>query len=273
MPVENSAWVIPVIKEAYDHRKEILSTWERISAALFGKKRRVIFTGMPGVGKTVLLDHLSGKAFNQGYQPPLTSTVVEAGKMRTRKERVRISVIPGQEAASRLVALNELFLGKKPVDGVVHVVANGFITLRGSATERALVEEGKLTTIDQYRAHQLRQELQDLEATCQIVRQSLLKHHKPTWMLIAVSKADLFYESVRQAENYYSPGGSGQFVDRLRRLQDQVGRDNFTWDAAPVSTWLEDFEWNKEKRLSILKTNDRDYLVASFAKQLERFCE
>lgn len=273
MPVENSVWLIPVAKEAYDHRQEILSTWERISAALFGKKRSVIFTGMPGVGKTVLFDHLSGKAYNQGYQPPLTSTVVEAGRMRTRKERVRISVIPGQEAANRLVALNELFLGKRAVNGVVHVVANGFITLRGSTAKQVLVEEGKLTTIDQYRAHQLRQELQDLDATCQIVRQSLLKHRKPTWMLIAVSKADLYYESIAQVESYYSPSGTGPVVDRLRKLQDQVGRDNFSWDAAPVSAWLEDFEWNNEKRLSILKPDDRDYLVSKFARHLERFCE
>src|SRR5205085_1980084 len=212
MAVETTSWVLPVAQEAYKHRKEVLSAWNRITTFLFGSKKAIAFTGTAGAGKTVLFDHLTGLAYKPGYVPPLTSQSVEIGKVAAPKKRIRVSVIPGQEAPPRVYAINNIFLGKKPVDGVIHVVSNGFIETRSQAARETLIKEGNLTTLEQYREHQLGQELIDIDSTCELIRQTIYKHHKPTWMLIAVAKADLYYESIAQAERYYSPHGDSRFV-------------------------------------------------------------
>ncbi|HUK91999.1 MAG TPA: hypothetical protein VLZ81_16485, partial [Blastocatellia bacterium] len=117
MPIENVSWMLPAAKELYQRRDEITGAWEKITALLLGKKRSIAFTGMAGVGKTVLFDHLTGKAYKQGYTPPSTSLVKEAGKVSFQKKRIHITVIPGQDSMPRLEAVDEIFFGKKGVDG------------------------------------------------------------------------------------------------------------------------------------------------------------
>lgn len=273
MPVEPSSWVLPVAKEAYDHREEILSAWGRLTALLLGKKKSIAFTGMSGIGKTVLYDHLSGKAFKQGYSPPLTSQALETGKLSKPKKRIHISVIPGQDAPPRQDAIEKIFSGKNAVDGVIYVVANGFAEVRSQQAKEVLINTTKLSTIDQYRDFHLGQELKSLDSTCELIRQSIHRHQKPSWMLVAVAKIDLYYESIKQAEAYYSPYGNSRFVDRIKQLQSQVGTDAFSWDTVPVCTWLEDFKWNTETCYSTLKPYQRDYFLSAFAKHLEQYCE
>lgn len=272
MVIEHASWLLPAAKEAYKSREEIASVWERIDATLFGRKKNIAFTGMAGVGKTVLFDHLSGKAYMPGYTPPPKSESAERGKIAAQKKRLRVSVIPGQPAFPRMEELDKLFRGKKAVDGVVHVAASGFIDLRNAAAESALVEAG-VNTIAAFRKSQLQRELDDLNDTCEIIRQAIYKHRKPAWMLIAVTKADLYYGEVAEVERYYSPDGISKFIDRLKELQHQVGTDSFSWDALPVCSWLEDFHWNKQTQPSVLKPNQRDHYLAIFAKRLESYCE
>jgi hypothetical protein len=272
MVIEHASWLLPAAREAYKSREEIASGWGRIYATLFGGKKNIAFTGMAGVGKTVLFDHLTGTAYKPGYAPPPKSESAERGKIASRKKRLRVSVIPGQPAFPRLEELDKLFRGKKAVDGVIHVVASGFIDLRNAAAESALVETG-VSTIKDFRRSQLLRELEDLEATCEIIRQAIYKHRKPAWMLLAVTKADLYYDEMAEVERYYSPDGRSRFIDRLKELQRQVGTDSFGWDALPVCSWLEDFHWNKQTQPSVLKPNQRDHYLAIFAKRLESYCE
>jgi ABC-type phosphate/phosphonate transport system ATPase subunit len=149
MPIEHGSWMLPAAEQAYKHRKEILSAWERLTAFLFGKRKAIAVTGMAGAGKTVLFDHLSGLAYKQGYTPPFTSVAVESGKLKSRKKRIGMSVIPGQSAPPRLFALNDIFLGKKPVNGVIHVVSNGFIELRSREAKETLIKTAGLATLEQ----------------------------------------------------------------------------------------------------------------------------
>jgi putative ribosome biogenesis GTPase RsgA len=66
----------PLIKELFKNRDDIKNVWNKV----FGKKR-IVFTGLSGAGKSVLLDFLSGKGFAQGYKPPKPSQSVEKGKL------------------------------------------------------------------------------------------------------------------------------------------------------------------------------------------------
>jgi energy-coupling factor transporter ATP-binding protein EcfA2 len=56
------SWVVPAAKAIYDHREDILTGWDFVKRWL-GSGKHLVFTGMPGSGKTVLLDYLSGAAF------------------------------------------------------------------------------------------------------------------------------------------------------------------------------------------------------------------
>jgi Fe2+ transport system protein B len=273
MVLEHSAWLLPAAKEAYKNRDEIKSLWSRISTYFLGKKSSLAVTGMAGVGKTVLFDHLSAKAYKRGYKPPGRSEDEESGKVSAEGQRIGFRTIPGQSAKPRREALDHIFLGKKPVDGVIHVVANGFIEIRKQVSRQAHIKDAGLDTLEKFRAFYMKEDLKDLHETCEIIRQSFQKHRKPSWVLVAVTKADLFYGSIEQAEKHYSPEGDGEFSQRMKLLQSQIGSDNIRWEALPVCAWLEDFQWNGEQQPSLLKPDERDHYIALFAEQLERYCE
>src|SRR4051812_36762858 len=115
-------WTIPtaVGVQAYKHREEILSIWKRVSRYLRGEKAIIAVTGMPGTGKTVLLDHLTGRA-KEDYRPPGKSLRVESRLRRTKgmhRLRILFEVIPGQETPIRIQGLDDLFNAKRPVAGL-----------------------------------------------------------------------------------------------------------------------------------------------------------
>jgi hypothetical protein len=265
------SWVLPAAEGAYKHREEIQGAWKKFTEWWSGK--HLAFTGMPGVGKTVLFDHLSGKAYKRDYKPPATSLSKETGKVSPSRKSLKVTVIPGQESPSRHVAVEELFQGKHPVDGVVHVVANGFSEIRNRVAKQALIDDAKLTTLELYREDQLKQELADLASTCELIRRANRNHRKPAWMIVAVTKIDLYYDQLAQAERYYSPFGKSAFVDRMAQLAGHLGTDNFKWDAVPVCAWPEDFEWNGSTTRTALSSRARDHYLGLLAALLEDYSE
>lgn len=266
-------WLIPLAKEAYDHRSDIISGWDRIVTLLLGRKKTIVFTGMGGVGKTVLFDHLSGTAFDKNYEPPQEmSQAIEIGKMPARRKRIKISVLPGQESRPRLQAINELFYGDKPINGVVHVVANGFIELRSPEARQELIEKYGLDTLLRFREHQLREEVEDFDATCDVIRQSAQKHRMPNWMIVVVNKCDLYSSDLEAARAHYATGTNSPFRIRLSQLQQQLGFDNFRWTIAPACSWLDDFTWNGNTTKVQLNVSQRNHLLFRLSATLEQYC-
>ena len=107
---------------------------ERASRLLRHRYPTVAVTGMTGVGKTRLADRLSRRASAQSSAEEagqeVGSAVMERRTRRTARLRgYRFRVVPGENAATRLGALDEVF-HDEPVDGVLHVVANGHATPR-----------------------------------------------------------------------------------------------------------------------------------------------
>lgn len=268
-------WAIPAAGQAYEHREEIATAWESLVSLLFGKKRSIAITGMAGAGKTVLLDHLSGKAFDRSYAPAGTSKAAEQSKMPAGKRRLRLTTVPGQDSRPRVETLDELFTDDHAVDGVIHVVCNGFVTTREPNAERVLLEDLNLTSVQKYRDHQMGEELRDLEDTCDLIRASIRRTKSPKWILVAVTKVDLFHEvdQLRAAEQYYGVAAKSRFADRLRLLQNQIGSDNLDWGATPVCAWLDDFRWGGVTRHSRLTEAQRNALLTGFAKTLEGYCD
>ena len=133
---EHLTWLLPALKESYKSREDFKEIWRKS----FGKQN-IVFTGLAGAGKSVLFDYLRGEGFKQGYKPPKPSQSVEKGKIRKSNKRMAISVLPGQTDSPRLKGINDIFLDKKAVDGVIHVVCNGFIEVRDKTAREILMSK------------------------------------------------------------------------------------------------------------------------------------
>jgi hypothetical protein len=60
---------------------------------------------------------------------------------------------------------------------------------------------------------------------------------------------------------------------RLRRLSNQVGSDNFSWDALPFCGRLDDFTLGTQVYPPQLREKQRDHYIAQFSKKLVAMCK
>ncbi|SEB80033.1 hypothetical protein SAMN04489844_1086 [Nocardioides exalbidus] len=202
---------------------------ERASRLLRHRYPTVAVTGMTGVGKTRLADRLSRRASSQASVDAGADVGSATMERRTRRNArlrgYRFRVVPGENAATRLGALDEVF-HDEPVDGVLHVVANGYATPRRTAgTTGAAVAT---------REQQLAAELEDWSITAHRVASMAVRRERPTWLVIAVTKADLFADDLEAAVRYYSPGSGSPFGDKLDELRALAGGAKLSIDVLPV---------------------------------------
>ncbi|RYB94404.1 hypothetical protein EUA93_08635 [Nocardioides oleivorans] len=202
---------------------------ERASRILRHRYPTVAVTGMTGVGKTRLADRLSRRATSQASVDAGSDVGSATMERRTRRNArlrgYRFRVVPGENAATRLGALDEVF-HDEPVDGVLHVVANGHATPRRTA--------GTTGTAAATREQQLAAELEDWSITAHRVASMAVRRERPTWLVIAVTKADLFADDVDAAVRYYSPGSGSPFGDKLDELRALAGGAKLSIDVLPV---------------------------------------
>jgi GTPase SAR1 family protein len=265
------SWAIPLAGQAIRNREEIAGAWNRLINRILGKHSRLAMTGMPGVGKTVLLDHLSGRAFDSAYQLPDTSAQVERETLRRKGQRLGLSVLPGQSSSTRLEGIDDLFFGKKPVRGVLHVVSFGYTETRSAFAVDAM----KHRDLEELRKVRLDEELEDFQDTCRAIRSYWTRHREPIWLIVAANKVDLYATEgpLEAAHARYGEGSDSEFTAIANELQRRIGADNFSWKAAPVCSWLEDFKWSEETLASTLDMSQRNELLRRLGKSIAAQCE
>jgi hypothetical protein len=181
---------------------------------------------MTGVGKSQLADRLTRRAGNG--VPEVGSAVMERRTRRSPKMRgFRFLVVPGDNAATRLGALDEVF-HDVPVDGVIHVVAYGHATPRRTA--------GTTGAATASREEQLAAELEDWTITSHRIASMAVRRDRPIWLVIAVTKTDLYPHEVDKAVRYYSPGSGSPFGDKVDALRALAGGAKLSIDVLPVSS-------------------------------------
>ncbi len=265
------SWILPAAEKLYANREEIQGNFQKVSNWLVGKKSTIVITGLPGVGKTVLSDYLTDVAYKRGYTSPLKSEDVETRRTSIQKQRLDFKVIPGQDSPQRNKALDEFFDVDEDysIDGVIHVVANGLSRVGGAFSQQ--LRSG--TSLQAYQQERLAEEIADLSEICEKIRKSFRNNRKLAWLLVAVTKVDLYYDAIETARDRYSIQGQSDFSNRLRTLSNQVGSDNFTWDALPFCGRLDDFNLDGQVYSPQLREQQRDHYIAQFSKKLVAMCK
>ncbi|MFN8077986.1 MAG: hypothetical protein U0Q19_00330 [Kineosporiaceae bacterium] len=215
----------------------------------------VAVTGMTGVGKTALADRISRKAAENG-QADVGSAVLEKRTRTTGSLRgFRFRVVPGENAATRLGALDQVF-HDEAVDGVLHVVANGYATGRRAA--------GISGSAPVDRELQLARELDDWTITAHRIASMAVRRDKPTWLVIAVTKVDLYPDEIESVVRSYSPGAGTPFAIKLDELRALAGAAKLSVDVLPVCA-----EGGKNSAVS---AKQRDAYVAALELRMAQLC-
>src|SRR5688500_1992102 len=193
----------------------------------------VAVTGMTGVGKTRLADRLARRTSGDGGAEVGSAVMERRTRRSARLQGFRFLVVPGDNAATRLGALDEVF-HDEPVDGVIHVVANGHATPR-----RVAGTTGQATAT---REEQLAAELEDWAITSHRIASMAVRRDQPVWLVIAVTKADLYADELDDVVQYYSPGSGSPFGDKVDELRALAGGAKLSVDVLPVSSQSGDRE-------------------------------
>jgi hypothetical protein len=173
----------------------------------------ILVTGRPGAGKSALYDALTGNVSALGYHTNISSDW-ERHRVVLRTPLVRaraaIVVVPGQDSERRETALDMTVRQGRAPQGIIHVVCWGYNRLWSDSADGVVRELDMTSTSasnEQLREVMLQLERDDFAKVCAMIRDEKVRR-RLKWMIIAVTKADLFWDRHAEVGDYYIPGGS-----------------------------------------------------------------
>ncbi|SEF16498.1 hypothetical protein [Jiangella alba] len=188
----------------------------------------IVICGPPGAGKTVLYGALaqlirSGDPDSR-RSPRIEKHTAQFGSGR-RRTRAVVTVIPGQDSLERDEAMDDTMRGDASPHGLVYVACWGHNRIWQRTDQREVA--ARLTTgtrhvdPDEVRAWHLDKELLDFRTLVRdLIDQQVATRLR--WLIVVVSKADLYWNRIDEARDYYLPRPGGRqspFGELLRDLE------------------------------------------------------
>src|SRR5205823_8957453 len=96
----------------------------------------------------------------------------------------------------------------------------------------------------------IRRELASFQETCDKIKQKHLlapSPFRPRWLLVIVNKADLFWDGVAQARDYYAPHSGSVFDGYAQSLMRQLGTLAIRYEVFPVALRAADFSFQSNR--------------------------
>ncbi|MFI5802630.1 hypothetical protein [Streptomyces sp. NPDC051561] len=257
-----------------------------VSGGLGLSQYPVALTGEPGAGKSVLFDALSGLV-GVGDVESRRSPDREEGHrtflLGARKVRISGVVVPGQESIQRERAMNLILSEKTSAQGLIHVVCWGHNKVWDRTGQRALernvrAPDGTISP-DRTREWHLEKELADFEKLCDRIMETGAATRSLRWVIVAVTKTDLFWDRIDEARDYYIPGSGlsrqyqsaeSGFCAMLRDLIDH--NDRLRVAVLPMSSQLirHSFSDSLRPRFSQIDSVGVGRLREGFYRSLQR---
>ena len=218
-----------LIDSLKDNPELARGVWDKILRYSIGLPYPIAITGHRGVGKTVLLSALGGTL---NPDPPQSTkaereVVTERGKVTQGATRLVFTTIPGDDSTVKRQAQARTLAGRGGAKGIIHLFANGRVTLR----DYERIEAG---TADEHIETFQREELLELDRLCRDIERVIGEEGRPSWLLLAHAKADLYADAVDGLVQR-TRAGDDAVSAVLERLRERVGSNNFNWGVAPLS--------------------------------------
>jgi hypothetical protein len=211
----------------------------------------IAVTGIAGGGKSVFYDALV-QAIRSGDRDRTRSREIEKHRVRFGRgrwqQRAAVAVIPGQESQERESSLDETMRRDASPHGLVYVTCWGHNRIWQRSDQREVTDQltadGKPLTVEAVRQWHLDKELLDFRTLVdEIIDGQLARRLR--WMIVAVSKVDLYWDRLDEARDYYLPGGPKTYLPD--------GREK----PVPFAQLLTDLELETSLRLTVLPMASR----------------
>lgn len=238
-------------------------------------KTNIAIVGQENVGKSVLSLALQARVREHSFELPDASTDAERDLITIGKWSNVVSTLPGQESGEKDDWLRKCFDGNGRMRGVVFVASWGYTKPRSKAVQRQLAAEVK--TMQALRNRMMQQEAVEFRDVCRRIRSTYQQTNNPLWLIVAVSKADLYFQDdkLADAEAFYSLEVEPEPVAGLKdtpsfysifqeEVASRVGTDHVKAHSLPVSSYVDNFHWLDEEIKGSISDRDRSALINHF---------
>lgn len=208
-PTDNSAQLI--------HRR-----FQRIPIP--GRTVQIVITGMRGAGKNLIYDAVTGR-IGKSYKLPPKSEKADDRKAKTvsgrSKQRSDVYIIPGQrDSKEQQDGFTKMFRQGNYPKGVIHVVSSGYDWIWDERSRRArageLKKEGANLTKKTLREQDLIEEAEFFDVICGLLKEAWKDFPSGIWLIIAVTKCDLYWSKMDEVRNCYLPSRDSDAATRFR---------------------------------------------------------
>jgi hypothetical protein len=196
------------------------------------------------------------------------SLLRDDGYMVSRNNRrlFSLSTVPGQwNNRVRFATRNFVFGPEGLVEGVIFVASYGYDRIWTGAAE-SVGTSLQPPSIDELMKRNRKQELRAFEELCTDIYQKRVfsSQRQPRWLLVLVSKADLWWPVRGAVEDYYLPGRPGEFAVLVDDLVDRLGTIAFSSHVLPAAPAALAYEFESSSvTLSVPSTLATDACEAS----------